>query len=66
MPEMTGLETAKLLRDFEKKVNKNRVPIICITGYDDSELTCECKENGINEVLTKPIERQKLLKILEK
>lgn len=66
MPEMTGIEVAKHIRDLEKRLSRPAVYIVCLTGYDDPQIIKDCQECGINKVLTKPIEKQKLLEVLQR
>ena len=63
---MTGLEVAKYIRNCEKRLNKSPVYIVCLTGYDDPQIIKECLDEGINEVITKPIEKKRLLKVLKR
>ena len=61
MPVLNGLEATKVL-----KKNGITTPIIALTAHameGDREL---CIQAGYNDYLTKPIEREKLLQILEK
>lgn len=66
MPEMTGLEVARQIRRCEKRLSKAPVYIVCLTGHDDPQIIKQCKEGGIDKVLVKPIEKQKLLQVLKK
>ena len=50
MPELNGIETAKLIR---KKVGKD-VPILVLTSYDFSDIEAEAKEAGIDFFVAKP------------
>ncbi|MGE0084108.1 MAG: ATP-binding protein [Desulfococcaceae bacterium] len=62
MPEMDGLEATRFIRSELK----SDVPVIALTAHamkDDRE---RCIEAGMNEYLTKPVQPQKLLRIIEK
>ncbi len=61
MPEMDGIEAARSMRNHEKTVNRPRVPIVCLTGHDDPAVVKECTEAGIDAVVAKPIQKQRLL-----
>ncbi|HBN12101.1 MAG TPA: hypothetical protein DD415_00630 [Clostridiales bacterium] len=50
MPEINGIETAKLIR---KKIGKE-VPILVLTSYDFADIEEEAKEAGIDFLLAKP------------
>jgi len=64
MPGLNGMETAKKVREMEKRMNKKKVPILCLTGHDDEELVKECKIHGIDEVVFKPIKKKNLMELL--
>lgn len=50
MPNLNGLETARLIRkNYSKKI-----PILLLTAYDWSEIEQEAKEIGVNYFLSKP------------
>lgn len=66
MPEMTGTEVAKHIRNLEKRLSRPPVYIVCITGYEDLQIIKDCQECGVNKVLTKPIQKQKLLEVLQR
>jgi CheY-like chemotaxis protein len=51
MPVMDGLESAKLIRQYERKNNKKRVPIIAVTSIADQEA---CIAAGMDDYMTKP------------
>lgn len=58
MPEMDGVETARRIR---AEAGPN-IPIIILTAYDWSEIEEEAREAGINDFMTKPIYKSKLLR----
>jgi signal transduction histidine kinase/CheY-like chemotaxis protein len=61
MPEMDGIEAAHHIRNREEfSIDKN-VPIIVVTAHDDADERKKCYELGINEYLTKPIDKDLLL-----
>jgi len=66
MPEMTGIEVARQIRDFERRIQKSPVYILCLTGHDEPQIINDCVVAGIDKVLTKPIEKQKLMQVLKK
>jgi len=61
MPNMTGTEMAKLIRDEDTEI-----PIIVITAFNDSESLFEAINLGINNYLTKPLDFGVLIKTLGK
>ena len=63
MPVMDGLEAAKAIRSMDRKDAK-RIPIIALTGNtfdEDIQLSIQA---GMNAHLTKPVETDRLLKVL--
>jgi CheY-like chemotaxis protein len=61
MPEMDGIEASHHIRNREEfSIDKN-VPIIVVTAHDDADERKKCYELGINEYLTKPIDKDLLL-----
>jgi two-component system, sensor histidine kinase and response regulator len=61
MPILNGIEAAKKIR-----LNNKFTPIVAMTSNISSDLKQECELAGINEFLTKPINEQTLVKIIEK
>lgn len=66
MPEMSGIETALRIRLYEKAINKKRVPIVGLTAHESKEIKDECLASGMDIILSKPIEKHKLINILQK
>ncbi|MEX0771178.1 MAG: response regulator [Balneolaceae bacterium] len=67
MPVMDGIEAAKAIRKMEmQKKNKNRLPIIALTGSAVNQETTACFDAGMDDYLTKPIPKKKLLETLNK
>ena len=67
MPEMSGQEVLKKIREIEAKKNKlgnDSVKIIMTTALDDSENIKEAFRAQCESYLIKPISKAKLLKIL--
>lgn len=61
MPEMTGLELQETLR------SKNRMfPIIFVTARDDEDFKQRALANGACGFLSKPFEKQAILKLLNR
>ena len=61
MPEMDGLEATKRIREIPD--NKN-LPIIALTANAMDEDEQMCRLAGMNGFITKPIDAEKLFKIL--
>lgn len=64
MPEMGGIESTQLIR---RETPENQQPIIvALTANAFEENKEKCLAAGMNDVLTKPINRLKLRDILER
>jgi PAS domain S-box-containing protein len=63
MPEMDGLEATRAIRQSEK--HYRNIPIIAMTANAMKEDEEKCLEAGMNHYLSKPIQRQKLLALIE-
>ena len=66
MPVMDGIEATKVIRDPASKVRNHQVPIIAMTAHamkGDREV---CLQSGMDDYISKPIEPQELLQVIEK
>ena len=63
MPVMNGYEAAKALRSLDRP--DANLPIIAMTADAFSEDIQHCLECGMNEHVAKPIDIQKLMKLLK-
>jgi two-component system, sensor histidine kinase RpfC len=61
MPVMGGIEAAKIIRYLR---TTPRMPIVALTADATGEAKAECKEAGMDAVLTKPIDTRELFAIL--
>ncbi len=61
MPKVNGVECIHFLRE-----QAPGSPIVVITGYPDPELATDLLEKGVKEYLVKPVEKEKLLAVVEK
>ncbi|GHV68746.1 hypothetical protein AGMMS49928_09050 [Spirochaetia bacterium] len=70
MPEMDGIETVAVIREWEREEQKDdsvkRVPIIALTANALSGMREMFLENGFDDYLAKPIEIPKLDALLTK
>ncbi len=62
MPEMDGLEATRCIRALPGK--RGRVPIIAMTANAFDEHRQRCLEAGMDDYLTKPVERRTLFRVL--
>ncbi|WP_165748904.1 ATP-binding protein [Cellulophaga sp. Z1A5H] len=65
LPNVTGDQVARLIRDFPFKNIKN-IPIIGITAYSYEDDFKAFKKSGMNAVLSKPFDHDELLKTMSK
>lgn len=66
MPEMDGYETARLIREFEKKNNFNPVNIIGISDHTAHHFTSKTQVAGMNGSMEKPLDKRRLLEMVSK
>ena len=64
MPGMDGIETTRRIRQGEAGAAARDVPVIGLTANAYREDREQCMAAGMNDVLTKPIERQALIRSL--
>jgi CheY-like chemotaxis protein len=62
LPEMDGFETTRLLRKQEN--GKHRAKVFALTASAFADVAERCREAGMDGVLTKPITRNDLQKVL--
>jgi len=65
MPVMDGYTAAVKIREWEKEKNFAEVPILALTAHALKGEKERCVQAGCSDYLTKPIKKEKLLKILE-
>ena len=64
MPEMDGIAATRAIRAMPAPVGT--VPIIALTAYASREDLKGCLDAGMNDFLTKPLERAKLVAALDR
>jgi len=55
MPELNGYEATKMIRDFERKLGRERTPIIAVTAHTLKGDEERCLESGMDDYLSKPL-----------
>ena len=63
MPVMNGYEAAKIIRSMEREDAKV-IPIIAMTANAFTEDRLRAKEAGMNEHIAKPVDANKLVKVI--
>ncbi|SFM60057.1 PAS domain S-box protein [Methanolobus profundi] len=66
MPEMDGFETTRQIRNLQSAVLDHHVPIIAMTAYAMKGDKERCYEAGMDDYISKPIEFQPLIRVLNK
>jgi two-component system, sensor histidine kinase and response regulator len=66
MPEMNGFETTLRLRDLFSAVGRKAPPIAALTANAYPEDRRRCREEGLDDFLAKPFDRQELESLLER
>ena len=64
MAGMDGYQTTKILKD--PKGRNSRVPVIALTASADNHTLEKCRNTGMVDLITKPVNRMTLLKIVDK
>ena len=64
MPEMDGIQLASTIRAWER-TSGGHLPLVAMTASMHSKDFERCQEAGINETLIKPIQRERLFRMVE-
>ena len=65
MPEMDGLEATRQIRD-EQRISGRHVPIVAMTAHAMAGDRERCLAAGMDEYLSKPLQKDSILKLLER
>jgi PAS domain S-box-containing protein len=66
MPEMDGIEATRAIRDPQSRVLNHQVTIVAMTANAMQGDREKCVQAGMDDYLTKPIERPALVAVMEK
>lgn len=66
MPVMDGYEATELIRSGTVPGVNARIPVVALTAHAMVGEDKKCMDSGMNEYLTKPLERDKLIEVLGK
>ena len=61
MPNVDGVECIDYL-----KANAPGIPLVVITAFPDAELAASLMKKGVKEYLVKPVEKEKLIAVVDK
>jgi DNA-binding NtrC family response regulator len=59
MPEMNGVEASKIIKEIEPEAS-----IILMTAYSDEELIQSARDEGVKQIIHKPIRIDKLMELI--
>jgi signal transduction histidine kinase/ActR/RegA family two-component response regulator len=65
MPEMDGLDASRMIRDREAESGRPRTPIVAVTASVLAHETEAYFAAGMDNVIAKPIEVQRLIEVIE-
>ncbi|MCP4602290.1 MAG: PAS domain S-box protein [Proteobacteria bacterium] len=66
MAVMNGIEATRAIRDPQSKALNRDIPIVAMTAHAFTKDRERCKEAGMNDYITKPMDISELHKIIEK
>ncbi len=66
MPGLGGVEVARRLREWERKQGREPLPLVALTASAADEDRRACREAGMDNFLTKPVERGALREMLDR
>ncbi len=66
MPVMDGFEATQAIRDKERRYALLPTPIIAQTGHALDEIRARCFAVGMNDFITKPLNRERLLDAMQR
>ena len=64
MPEVDGMSATRMIRASEASLDLARTPVVALTATVTSEDHDACLASGMDGFLTKPLDRERLLKLL--
>lgn len=65
MPEMDGFEATRLIRELQAERGEERTPIVALTAHALKGYREKCLEEGMDDYLTKPLNKKALLETLD-
>ncbi|USQ13816.1 response regulator [Legionella lytica] len=60
LPGLSGIDLTRKIREFERELHKEPMPIIGLTAHSEEKIKRSCLESGMNEVFTKPMTTEML------
>jgi len=65
MPVMNGFEATRVIRDYEGEHGLTPTPIVALTAHAMAEDRKKCLAAGMDDYVSKPIPKDRLLEILD-
>lgn len=65
MPVMNGVETIQNIQQYLQNNDKNRIPVIFITGYTDSNVQDDAKKLNASDFIYKPFDKELFLRSIK-
>ncbi|ARG98276.1 hypothetical protein B6N58_11740 [Legionella micdadei] len=65
LPNLSGIEFAQCLRDWEKSHHKKPIPVVALTGHAKQEVEAKGIKSGIDKVVQKPLRLEMLGSIFD-
>jgi len=56
MPDLSGVETIKKIREIRQQRGQEKIPEILMTGYADPEVNAEAEKLAVSDYLYKPFD----------
>jgi protein-histidine pros-kinase len=66
MPELDGYEATREIRRLEAAAGRLRIPIVALTAHAIQGTEQQCREAGMDDYLTKPLDRDRLTDVLDR
>jgi len=66
MPQMSGLEATRIIREREQQLDQTRLPIVALTGNALAGDRERCLQAGMDDYLSKPVRSRELIDMVEK
>ena len=64
MPKLNGWQVAQFIKEYDTVRKRTKTPVVLITGYELDADNIDYKKEGVDFILNKPIEFDKLYKII--
>ncbi len=64
MPVMDGLACTRALREREARLQLHRVPVVAMTAASEDDARDDCREAGMDDFLTKPVDQLQFAAVL--